>query len=55
MKVIATVQAPGNDPVNMTWANDADGVEVLLAVAQLLKHNESDTWSPTLLEIRVEV
>lgn len=38
MKVTAKIQSPGNDPVDMQWCKDGNEVDVLLSVAQILRH-----------------
>lgn len=38
MKVTATIQSPPNAPVEMTWCKDGNEVDVLMSVAQILRH-----------------
>lgn len=48
--------AGGGDPVEVKWCSDADDLDVMLSVAQLLGHDKDEApWAPRILEIRVEL
>lgn len=56
MRVIAKMQSVGNDPVEMVWCKDGEDVDILLSVAQILRHAKDDEpFAPKMLEIRVEL
>lgn len=56
MRVIATIQSEGNDPVEMPWCKDGEDVDVMLSVAQILRHaKDTEPFAPKVLEIRVEL
>lgn len=57
MRVIAVLQSEGNDPVEMLWCRDAEDVDVLLSVAQILRHakEQPNKFVPKHLEIRIEL
>lgn len=56
--VTATMQAPGNLPVQTRWATDATPVAAIMAVAQLLEHEDVGDSQPihaTITEITVSI
>jgi len=56
--VTATLQHGESAPVSVRWATDSTPVQALLAVAQLLDHEDtgdSQPGHPTLLKIEVTV
>lgn len=58
MNVIAKMQGPHeSEPVvDMVWARNTNELGVVQAVAQLLEQTQSsEPWSPTIIEIRIEL
>ena len=56
MKVIATLQAPGNDPVEMNYVSNGDELDVMHGVAAALSAARDDSpWNPKTLSIRIEL
>ena len=57
-KVTATVQAKGNDPVDMVWQREGDQMGVIVSVSQLFAHENNEDPSsefyPELLAIKIE-
>lgn len=58
-KVTATVQAKGNDPVDMVWQREGDQMGVIMSVSQLFAHDNQDSEEnpfiyPELLAIKIE-
>lgn len=54
-KVTATVQAKGNDPVEMVWQKDGDKMGVMVCVSQLFAHEDKNQkYTPELLAIKIE-
>lgn len=60
MRVIATLQSPGNEPVEMPYTTpDASPIQAMHAVATLLSDQEDANsqapFHPTLLSIRIDI
>ncbi len=56
MKVIATVQSPGNDPVEINFVSNGDELDVMHGVASALSAARDDSpWAPKTLAIRIEL
>ena len=57
-KVTATLQAKGNEPVEMVWQKNGDELGAVMCVTQLFRHeNDKDDSSipfPELLAIKIE-
>lgn len=58
MKVLHTIQSPGNKPVTYAFTNSTDAIGVVAAVADLLRMDYSDLPEkirPVTLAIHVEM
>lgn len=54
MKVIATLQAEGQSPVEVVWASDTDAVGAIQCVTQLVQHDRDESpWTPRTVDIRI--
>lgn len=54
MKVIATLQAEGNSPTEVTWANNTDAIGAIQCVTQLVEHDRDQSpWTPRVIDIRI--
>ncbi len=38
--VVATIQSPGNDPVDVKWCTDGDALAIIQSVTQLLRFED---------------
>lgn len=55
MKVTTTIQSPPNAPVEMTWCKDGNEVDVLMSVAQILRHAQDAVQGVETLAITIEL
>lgn len=53
--VVATLQAEGNEPVEMKWATETDAIGVAHAVCSILDSRDDSPFAPNLISIKVEV